>query len=169
MLITMHDFILINDKGGAREAVFWRNYFFHCAYARYEAGLSIDEIWSAESKRPSILLDAEEATEADIAQVVQNEEVVFVPASSAKAQGGSSVTLEPTTTTPAQINESTPGAAISAPNQSSPSSMAPTPSQPDTSASTSSSDYEFVSGGGADVDDASMDELEAEIAAALDD
>ena len=168
MLITMHDFILINDKGGAREAVFWRNYFFHCAYARYEAGLSIDEIWSAESKRPSILSDAEEATEADIAQVVQNEEVVFVPALSAKAQGVSSVTQEPTTTMPAQMKESTP-ASIPAPNQSSSSSMAPTPSQPDTSASTSSSDYEFVSGGGADVDDASMDELEAEIAAALDD
>lgn len=29
-----------------RERVFWKNYFFHCAYTRYEAGLSIDEIWS---------------------------------------------------------------------------------------------------------------------------
>ena len=27
---------------------FWRNYFFHCAFTRYEAGLSIDEIWSDE-------------------------------------------------------------------------------------------------------------------------
>lgn len=32
--------------GGEREKVFWRNYFFHCAFTRYEAGLSIDEIWS---------------------------------------------------------------------------------------------------------------------------
>lgn len=32
--------------GGKREEIFWRNYFFHCAYTRYEAGLSIDEIWS---------------------------------------------------------------------------------------------------------------------------
>jgi hypothetical protein len=32
--------------GGARERVFWQNYFFHCAFTRYEAGLSIDEIWS---------------------------------------------------------------------------------------------------------------------------
>lgn len=31
--------------GGARERIFWRNYFFHCAFTRYEAGLSIDEIW----------------------------------------------------------------------------------------------------------------------------
>lgn len=32
--------------GGAREKTFWRNYFFHCAFTRYEAGLSLDEIWS---------------------------------------------------------------------------------------------------------------------------
>jgi hypothetical protein len=32
--------------GGIREHIFWKNYFFHCAYTRYEAGLSIDEIWS---------------------------------------------------------------------------------------------------------------------------
>lgn len=32
--------------GGERERTFWRNYFFHCAFTRYEAGLSIDEIWS---------------------------------------------------------------------------------------------------------------------------
>lgn len=31
--------------GGIRERTFWRNYFFHCAFTRYEAGLSIDEIW----------------------------------------------------------------------------------------------------------------------------
>mmetsp|Transcript_7412 Transcript_7412/g.18157 ORF Transcript_7412/g.18157 Transcript_7412/m.18157 type:complete len:335 (+) Transcript_7412:272-1276(+) len=32
--------------GGLREKTFWRNYFFHCAFSRYEAGLSLDEIWS---------------------------------------------------------------------------------------------------------------------------
>mmetsp|Transcript_23020 Transcript_23020/g.54349 ORF Transcript_23020/g.54349 Transcript_23020/m.54349 type:complete len:355 (-) Transcript_23020:166-1230(-) len=31
--------------GGIREKIFWRNYFFHCAYTRYKCGLSIDEIW----------------------------------------------------------------------------------------------------------------------------
>ncbi|GKY93053.1 hypothetical protein MPSEU_000273600 [Mayamaea pseudoterrestris] len=31
---------------GESELTFWRNYFFHCAFCRYEAGLSIDEIWS---------------------------------------------------------------------------------------------------------------------------
>jgi hypothetical protein len=33
--------------------MFWRNYFFHCAYTRYEAGLSIDEIWSDEQPSSS--------------------------------------------------------------------------------------------------------------------
>ena len=37
---------LFISGGGAREQVFWKNYFFHCAFTRYEAGLSIDEIWS---------------------------------------------------------------------------------------------------------------------------
>lgn len=32
--------------GGEREKAFWKNYFFHCAFTRYEAGLSIDELWS---------------------------------------------------------------------------------------------------------------------------
>jgi len=40
--------------GGDREQVFWRNYFFHCAFTRYEAGLSIDEIWSYQ-KEPIII------------------------------------------------------------------------------------------------------------------
>jgi len=34
--------------GGERERIFWKNFFFHCAFTRYEAGLSIDEIWSEE-------------------------------------------------------------------------------------------------------------------------
>lgn len=40
--------------GGAREETFWRNYFFHCAFTRYEAGLSIDEIWSYQNKSNSM-------------------------------------------------------------------------------------------------------------------
>lgn len=39
--------------GGTRERTFWRNYFFHCAFARYEAGLSIDEIWSYQTESSS--------------------------------------------------------------------------------------------------------------------
>merc|ERR1712232_338567 len=36
--------------GGERERIFWKNYFFHCAFTRYEAGLSIDEIWNQEAQ-----------------------------------------------------------------------------------------------------------------------
>jgi hypothetical protein len=39
-------YIYIYIGGGARERIFWQNYFFHCAFTRYEAGLSVDEIWS---------------------------------------------------------------------------------------------------------------------------
>jgi Pre-toxin domain with VENN motif len=48
-----------------RERVFWKNYFFHCAYTRYEAGLSIDEIWSelTEEERAPVI-DTSSATAA---------------------------------------------------------------------------------------------------------
>jgi hypothetical protein len=36
---------------GEHEMSFWRNYFFHCAWCRYEAGLSIDEIWSEQEPK----------------------------------------------------------------------------------------------------------------------
>jgi hypothetical protein len=51
--------------GGVRERVFWKNYFFHCAYTRYEAGLSIDEIWSelTEEERAPVI-DTTSATTA---------------------------------------------------------------------------------------------------------
>lgn len=42
-LVAMQAFF---SGGGARERTFWRNYFFHCAFTRYKAGLSLDEIWS---------------------------------------------------------------------------------------------------------------------------
>mmetsp|Transcript_28360 Transcript_28360/g.81511 ORF Transcript_28360/g.81511 Transcript_28360/m.81511 type:complete len:323 (+) Transcript_28360:100-1068(+) len=57
--------------GGPREKVFWHNYFFHCAYTRYEAGLSIDEIWSYQPEA------AEATNEAVQAAEEAEEEVVF--------------------------------------------------------------------------------------------
>eukprot|EP00545_Synedropsis_sp_CCMP1620_P014122 CAMPEP_0119004156 /NCGR_PEP_ID=MMETSP1176-20130426/984_1 /TAXON_ID=265551 /ORGANISM="Synedropsis recta cf, Strain CCMP1620" /LENGTH=327 /DNA_ID=CAMNT_0006955833 /DNA_START=68 /DNA_END=1051 /DNA_ORIENTATION=+ len=58
--------------GGEREKVFWRNYFFHCAFTRYEAGLSIDEIWSDE-------LPTTSSSDVDVEKesVVEEEEVTF--------------------------------------------------------------------------------------------
>lgn len=40
--------------GGDHERIFWQNYFFHCAWCRYEAGLSIDEIWSDQPQADSL-------------------------------------------------------------------------------------------------------------------
>jgi len=40
--------------GGKREEIFWKNYFFHCAFTRYEAGLSLDEIWNQEAQRKAL-------------------------------------------------------------------------------------------------------------------
>lgn len=39
-------YVLLYVGGGEREHYFWKNYFVNCAFARYEAGLDIDEIWS---------------------------------------------------------------------------------------------------------------------------
>jgi hypothetical protein len=50
--------------GGARERVFWNNYFVHCAFTRYEAGLSIDEIWSYQQESSSEGGDPAAATSA---------------------------------------------------------------------------------------------------------
>jgi len=69
--------------GGARERVFWHNYFFHCAFTRYEAGLSLEEIWSYGEDSSNIASHADnvssddvgdEAAAASAAVVVSNED-----------------------------------------------------------------------------------------------
>jgi len=70
--------------GGEREHYFWKNFFFHCAYARYEAGLSIDEIWSDEDPMERKAKQEEEkqaaadkaATEQGVAPVSASEEEI---------------------------------------------------------------------------------------------
>ena len=42
----------------------WNNYFVHCAFTRYEAGLSIDEIWSYQQESSSEGGDPAAATSA---------------------------------------------------------------------------------------------------------
>lgn len=44
--------------GGDHERIFWQNYFFHCAWCRYEAGLSIDEIWSDQPQADTLATSA---------------------------------------------------------------------------------------------------------------
>ena len=56
-LVHMHSML---SGAGEKETTFWKNYFFHCAYTRYEEGLSVDEIWSQKPK--SVVSKASEAS-----------------------------------------------------------------------------------------------------------
>ncbi len=40
----------LQTGAGEKETLFWKNYFFHCAYTRYQQGLSVEEIWSSKPK-----------------------------------------------------------------------------------------------------------------------
>lgn len=180
------------SSGGQRELMFWKNYFFHCAYTRYEAGLSIDEIWSNEARHsgPAVAATAKKSEELDVVNNdASDEEVVFDSAPSAASiesdteeMGVSSLETEiagvgtdaqPPKVTAAQASAPV-GGAVPPPSPqkdgATPATEAMTPSD-HVSESAGGSDYEFVAsaGGGDDDDDGSMDELEAEIAAALGD
>jgi hypothetical protein len=181
------------SSGGQREVIFWKNYFFHCAYARYEAGLSVDEIWSNEPHKsgsittPTAMEDEVQLENFDFVQTEQSDdgEIVFDSISSSVASGSGIGAAAGTSFIDdgAQPLIASSTSAIIAPPF--------TPQRDITSKKTSSitnsdheadflggggADYEFVpsSGAGAgagarDGDYGSIDELEAEIAAALDD
>jgi hypothetical protein len=87
LIIGLFYFLL---GGGARERIFWKNYFFHCAYTRYEAGLSIDEIWSEgdQSSTPASLAVASATLENDEVEdtiTFNNEEEADVGTNNEKA------------------------------------------------------------------------------------
>ena len=180
------------SSGGQREIIFWKNYFFHCAYTRYEAGLSIDEIWSNEP-RPTqpVAAVTKESEEYDVVND-PDEEVIF---DSSDAESGSdriadsttsgpdvcgvsdnaqpSVAVAAATTTATTVPISTEGGISppSSPQRKTTPNIDPlTPIDSAVEGGTGGNDYEFVSSTvGDDDDNGSMDELEAEIAAALDD
>ena len=184
-LVEMHSRL---SSGGQREVIFWKNYFFHCAYTRYEAGLSIDEIWSNEHRPSPSVAVAEESEDFDVVNE-PDEEVIFDSSS-----GDEELSTD-------RKGDTVSGADISAVNDTRPSTIAATvtpqtskeiggsiesaPSSPQRDTTTKSAgiitpsdsavesgggtDYEFVSSTGGDEDDGEMDELQAEIAAALDD
>ncbi|CAJ1940150.1 unnamed protein product [Cylindrotheca closterium] len=143
--------------GGKREEIFWRNYFFHCAYTRYEAGLSIDEIWSfspetaepvpAAAKTAAVPLETNEADE---------EQVVFDDKDAASPQPAFSPDDTDTTdeATPAEPAAETPEAA----------------EEPE-AFDLNNGDFDFLDDDDDDDDQAAtepaMDELEAEIMAEL--
>ncbi|KAL7468217.1 hypothetical protein ACHAXS_008446 [Conticribra weissflogii] len=182
-LVEMHSRL---SSGGEKEVAFWKNYFFHCAYARYEAGLSIDEIWSSEhngvgsggyssgkmgmssSSSPSSYgktsnEGGEYNPDDTLGSTSQDEEEVTFDSSSVISKDSSSKDKKvvPTASTDNSLFPSH-SAVTEKINASAPAKPVIQGKQ-DTADS-----YEFVSDNGGN-DDGSMDELEAEIAAALGD
>lgn len=172
------------SSGGQRELVFWKNYFFHCAYTRYEAGLSIDEIWSNEPIASRPVAVVENSEDFHVVNTNQDEEVVFDSASSAASiesgftkrgetlpEADGSVANDalpshaPTTQTSTPVGRSVSPPASPA-MEVTPKSDVIVPSDSPVE-SGGGADYEFVASSEGDGDDESMDELEAEIAAAM--
>lgn len=167
---------------GERERSFWRNYFFHCALARYEAGLSVDEIWGDQPlKVPKDVAVATAAAAADEAsEHPVDETITFEPVSPARPV--SDVLDDAGAAATASV-----GASLSAPSTGgapSISSGAGGPSAGGLSVSQNSSGsdyspYEMVGGGGGGAgtigaidgegegEAEDMDDLEAEIAREL--
>lgn len=168
------------SSGGQREVVFWNNYFFHCAYARYEAGLSIDEIWSNEPHRPASMvtpaaLDNEvlsEGTHFVEMEPADDGEIVFDSISSSAVSGTDiGVIVGGIVTSDVYQPLSASDSSIPQRDDTSKKSSTITNSDSDAELLGGVVDNEFVdsSDRGRDEDDGSIDELEAEIAAALDD
>jgi hypothetical protein len=141
--------------GGEREKVFWRNYFFHCAYTRYEAGLSIDEIWSDQPP----MVESTEASVEEVEESTEEETITFV--NDAEEDGPDA---QPATT---KAFATDPSASTHALNEG----------EKDTSSggALEGGDFEMVGDSGGDSDevldaaDYELDELEAEIARELED
>mmetsp|Transcript_26082 Transcript_26082/g.34665 ORF Transcript_26082/g.34665 Transcript_26082/m.34665 type:complete len:379 (+) Transcript_26082:147-1283(+) len=62
------------SNAGEKEKIFWKNYFFHCAYVRYENGLSVDEIWASKPSAPSSEELAKAAAAASQHESIEEEE-----------------------------------------------------------------------------------------------
>lgn len=140
--------------GGPREKAFWHNYFFHCAYTRYEAGLSVDEIF-----RPGE--DDNKDEEGDQKDEVVDEEEELVVFDDKDSETESSTTRPAFVPDEANIRkqegETAGQAGTHDPVESSPSGSA-------------ASEFEILEGDD-DVEgaDPELDELEAEIARELED
>lgn len=170
------------SSGGQRELIFWKNYFFHCAYTRYEAGLSIDEIWSNEPRPASSAASTAETEDYAVVDEDQDDEEVIFDSSSTSGtsvesgsnkvaetilEGGSGAVGDATSTT--QTSAPAVGSISPPASPQRESNYVSDPVTPSDSAIESGGgvDYEFVASAGGDEDDGEMDELEAEIAAAM--
>lgn len=75
-LVQMHSIL---SGAGEKETLFWKNYFFHCAFTRYEKGLSVDEIWSQKPKASitdEMTSVAAKATEASLHDIMEDDNSV---------------------------------------------------------------------------------------------
>mmetsp|Transcript_8732 Transcript_8732/g.10188 ORF Transcript_8732/g.10188 Transcript_8732/m.10188 type:complete len:381 (+) Transcript_8732:217-1359(+) len=185
ILETMHSSL---TGAGDKERLFWQNYFFHCAYTRYEKGLTIEEIWERKPAPPTtqqMAADADAAaaantkanttdTDSSTSNGIDDSESVELTFDldddgSSHNTGGDCSSLDasslsPTPTAVGIAKSSTPGL----PNLSS--AAPPTGG----GAASASMDYEIIDVSGNDDDsgesedeDAELDDLEAEIAREL--
>lgn len=72
-LVRAHSLL---ESAGKTEHIFWKNYFFHCAYIRYTAGLSVEEIWSVQSKPITTDVAAESVSAAASLHEIEDENSV---------------------------------------------------------------------------------------------
>jgi hypothetical protein len=141
---------------GDREWTFWRNYFFHCAFTRYEAGLSPDEIWSDD------FISVQEAQEEE-----REETITF----ESSEQGHHENKGE---SKPSSLFDSPPTPTATSSSQAEKAGTTTTTADGSSTSGASSNDegtdYEMIGGGeDNDSDSVELDELEAEIARELQD
>jgi len=152
---------------GEKERLFWKNYFFHCAYTRYEKGLTIEEIWERKPAPPTTEQMAEQMAADANTNTNTTEE-------NSHNEGDDSKSIELTFELDDGASPNT-GGDDSLDTSSLPPSATMTPAQtsPNTSESSATS-YEIIdvlakedSDGGLDNDSNEIDDLEAEIAREL--
>jgi hypothetical protein len=148
---TLHDKYYPFAGGGEREKVFWRNYFFHCAFTRYEAGLSIDEIWCEDQAKA----DQPDGADAEAVDANKGEETItFEDTKEASESGEKAFSADPVTDADAPFSKAkdTRDASFSESNEFE---------------MVEDDDGDADDDGGEDIADYELDELEAEIAREL--
>jgi len=123
-LVKMHSLLI---GAGEREIIFWKNYFFHCAYARYENGLSIDEIWASKPEPVSTEEIKQATTAAKEARRIGGK---------AKNTNEEEMTFENNDTTTTGTGTGTTGGGVATPKTSSPISIRNSPTAATTTTST---------------------------------
>lgn len=145
-LVTMQSTL---SGGGERERIFWKNFFFHCAFTRYEAGLSIDEIWSEEHIAESVASSVHNESVASLNAAGATEEETITFETGEAASVGDKPSTEEDASETGEASDHVPKVARE------------------------SSDFELVDDinerEDAGSDDYELDELEAEIARELED